>query len=313
MNPEKSPRTTRTRILGWLKVILRTLPPIVLVAWVLSTGPWEQMLPRLAEADWVPFVLAIALNLMLFQPIRALRWRFAMHEPPPFLTILAAALEGSAAGAMLGTAVGDLVRSARLGRPGSFAVDLGSSVADRVCEFLALTLLLGATAVAGVIPLAWIAAPLGFITALASVSRWHTSVTPLLARWPRIQAGVTGMASALTTRRVGAMTTLAFAGWTVEILMLHLVLGALGLPSGVGVATLVVISINVATAMPGVPANLGTFEAGVVFALARSGVSQDMALSFALLYHGLHMLPTVLVGGLSWTVRGLVARRREAR
>ena len=117
------------------------------------------------------------------------------------------------------------------------------------------------------------------------------------------------MATALTPGRVAAMAVLAFAGWTAEMLMLHLVLGAVGLPSSAGVAALIVIGINVATAMPGVPANLGTFEAGVVFALAESGVGSDMALSFALLYHGLHMGPTVLVGGLSWTIRSVLKGR----
>lgn len=310
MNPEAPHPSLRSRAWRVVKVLLRTLPPIVLVAWVATTGPWEQMAPRLATADWLPFVLAIAVNFLVFQPIRALRWRVAMHDPPSFPTILAAAVEGSAAGSVLGTAVGDVVRSARLGRPLSFAVDLGSSVADRACEYLALTTLLGATAVFGVIPLPWIAAPLVYAAALVAVSRRHSTLTPLLARWPRIRAGVTGMATALTLRRVVAMAALAFAGWTAEMLMLHLVLDAVGLPAGVGVAALIVIGINVATAMPGVPANLGTFEAGVVFALAESGVGSDMALSFALLYHGLHMGPTVLVGGLSWTIRSLMAGRR---
>ena len=313
MNPEAPHSSTRSRLLRVGRVLLRSLPPIALVAWVASTGPWEQMAPRLASAPWLPFALAIAVNFLVFQPIRALRWRFAMHDPPPFPTILAAAVEGSAAGSVLGTAVGDVVRSARLGRPASFALDLGSSVADRVCEYLALTILLGSTAAAGVIPLPWIAAPLGFAVALACVSRWHLAVTRHLSRWPRIQAGLTAMASALTLRRVFAMAALAFAGWSAEILMLHLVLGAVGLPDSAGVAALIVIAINVATAMPGVPANLGTFEAGVVFALAESGVGPDMALSFALLYHGLHMGPTVLVGGLSWTIRSLVAGRLSAR
>ena len=308
MSSNAPQRTARTLALRAVKTLLRALPPIALVAWVATTGPFDQMAPRLADADWLPFVLAIAVNFLIFQPIRALRWRVAMTDPPRFPTILAAVVEGSATSAILGTAVGDVVRSARLGRPASFATDLGSSLADRVCENHALTILLGTTAIIGVIPLPWLAAPFSLACAMAAMARWHPRVAPLLARWPRIHAGLSGMASALNMRNVAAMTGLAFAGWCSEMLMLHLVLGAVGLPSGLGTAALVVISINVATALPGVPANLGTFEAGVVFALAKFGVDTQVALSFALLYHGLHLVPTVLVGGTSWAVRELMPR-----
>jgi uncharacterized membrane protein YbhN (UPF0104 family) len=107
------------------------------------------------------------------------------------------------------------------------------------------------------------------------------------------------------------MTTLAFAGWTAEVVMLHLVLSALGLPSGPGLAALIVVFINVATALPGVPGNLGTFEAGVVLALATAAVNREAALSFAIFYHALHLVPTVSLGGIVWLVRG--ARRPHAR
>jgi len=307
-SPTPSPRARGLRVaFGFLRVV----PPVLLVGWVAATGPWQQMADRLGQAEGLPFVLALAVNFLVFQPIRALRWRVAMRDPPPFATILAAAMEGAAAGAVLGTAVGDVVRSARLGRPGAFAHDLGSSVADRVCEYLALTLLLGGTAVAGVVPLPWVAAPIAFAVALAAVSRWHGLLEPHLARWPRVREGLAGMTSALTVRRVGKMALLAFAGWSSEMVMLYLVLSALGLPSGLGVAALIVIGINVATAIPGVPANLGTFEAGIVFALAHFGLGQDAALSFALVYHGLHLGPMVLVGGTLWMVRSVVSRRRS--
>lgn len=312
MKQQPPPPEPRSRALPVAMKVLRVIPPLLLVGWVAFTGPWSQIAERLRQADWVPFALALAVNFLVFQPIRALRWRSAMQTTPPFLTILAATIEGSAAGAVLGTAVGDVVRSARLGRPGTFANDLGSSIADRACEYLALTILLGTTAVSGVVPLPWVVAPLIFALVLGAISRWHGLLEPHLVRWPQVQKGFTGMISALTARRMSKMVLLAFAGWASEMVMLYLVLRTLGMPSGLDVAVMIVISINVATAIPGIPANLGTFEAGVVFALEHFAVGQSAALSFALIYHGLHLGPTVLVGGTSWTLRSLVMRRRNS-
>src|SRR5262249_6147023 len=57
-------------------------------------------------------------------------------------------------------------------------------------------------------------------------------------------------------------------GWATEIAQLHFVLGAFGLPADTATATLILIGINAAVALPGPPANFGTFEAGA----GRGGV-----------------------------------------
>ena len=48
------------------------------------------------------------------------------------------------------------------------------------------------------------------------------------------------------------MAALAFAGWSAEILMLHLVLGAVGLPDSAGVAALIITDISRDGALTGV-------------------------------------------------------------
>jgi hypothetical protein len=295
------------RPLGFLRGVLRLLAPLGLLGWLVLAGPWRDLASRLADANWPFVLLALAVNFLVFLPVRALRWRIAMQDPPPLGSVLASMLEGITVGAVFGTAAGDLVRASRLRGRGSFATDLGSSVADRACEYLALGVLLSAVAAAGAVHLGWLAAGPAALLGLLSLARWHDKVGARLARWPRIRAGLSALGGALTPRNVAAMTALAFAGWTAEVLMLHLVLSALGLPSGPGLAALIVVFINVATALPGVPGNLGTFEAGVVLALATASVNREAALSFAIFYHALHLVPTVSLGGVVWLVRG--ARR----
>ena len=309
MTGERGNAPWKPRAWRAIRMLLRVAPLVALAAWVWATQPLSEVSARVADADWPLLVAAVLVNLLMFMPIRAVRWRIAMRSPPPFPTIVAAMLEGSAVAAVFGTAMGDVTRSSRLRGAESFAQDMGAVLAERACEFLSLSVLFGAVAAAGVVPRAWLAVPAAVLAALLVVVRWRAVIVARAGNWPRVQAGLESLTSALTARRVAAMPGLAFAGWASEVVMLHLVLEALGLPSGAGVAALIVIAINVAITLPGVPANLGTFEAGVVVALGQAGVAQATALSFALLYHALHLVPTVLIGGSMWAIRGPRAGR----
>jgi uncharacterized membrane protein YbhN (UPF0104 family) len=60
-----------------------------------------------------------------------------------------------------------------------------------------------------------------------------------------------------------------------------------------------------AALVPGLPANLGTFEVSCTLALRAFGVAPAAALSFALVYHALHTIPV--------TVLGLALQRRSLR
>lgn len=93
-----------------------------------------------------------------------------------------------------------------------------------------------------------------------------------------------------------ACATLTLATWAVEVLMVVLTLDALGLPGTLPAAALVVIAVSVAALVPGLPANVGTFEAAAVVALGSAGFARVSALGFALVYHALHTIPVTLAG-----------------
>ena len=86
------------------------------------------------------------------------------------------------------------------------------------------------------------------------------------------------------------------AAWGVEVMMVSLTLRALALPSSVSLAALVVLAVTVAALIPGLPANLGPFEASAILALEAGGVAKPAALGMVLVYHLLHTLPVTLVG-----------------
>jgi uncharacterized membrane protein YbhN (UPF0104 family) len=90
---------------------------------------------------------------------------------------------------------------------------------------------------------------------------------------------------------------LTLAAWVIEVLIVLLAVWALHLdvPTVVG-PTLVLLAVNLAALVPGLPANVGPFEMACVLALGSFGVGTDAALGFGIVYHALHTIPVTLVG-----------------
>ena len=81
-----------------------------------------------------------------------------------------------------------------------------------------------------------------------------------------------------------------------DVLMVGLVALAVGIHVGPGGWLLVYLAVNLASALPSTPGQIGLIEAGAVFALVGLGVGPNHSLAFALLYHLAHLLPTTLLG-----------------
>jgi uncharacterized membrane protein YbhN (UPF0104 family) len=93
------------------------------------------------------------------------------------------------------------------------------------------------------------------------------------------------------------IAALTFGSWIIEAVMVMAVLAAMHLDVPMLHATaLVLLAVNMAALVPGLPANLGTFEVSCTLALGGVGVPPAAALSFALVYHALHTVPVTLVG-----------------
>jgi len=290
-----------------LKTVLRCLPLVLLAGVLWREKPWNVHLS--ARMPWA-IVGTIVLNFATYLPIKALRWRVALTNPPPFREVLAATLEGLLANAAIGFGSGDVVRAARLRRHQSqLAVDYACAWAERGAEVLALALLIFVTALVfklGSVALTFSAlAVLGYAGVLAS-SHW---LAPRLTRWPRIQHAVVSGVQASTPRRVAIMTALSLLGWASEIVMLLFFQMAFGIPPSFKLALLTLVGINAAIVIPTLPGNFGTFEAGALMALALGGVPRDVAVLYALTYHLTHVLPVALVATTVYLVR---THRRSA-
>jgi uncharacterized membrane protein YbhN (UPF0104 family) len=81
-----------------------------------------------------------------------------------------------------------------------------------------------------------------------------------------------------------------------DILMVGLVALAVGIHVGPGGWLLVYLAVNLASALPSTPGQIGLIETGAVFALVGLGVGPNRAMAFALLYHLAHLIPITLLG-----------------
>lgn len=285
------------------KIALRCLPLGLLAVVLWREKPWTVRLS--ANAPWA-VTASILLNLAVYVPLKAARWRVALPDPPPFRDVLAATVEGLLANAAIGFGSGDLVRAARLRRTGSrsqLAVDYACTWAERGAEVLALALLTFFTALVTKLgPMALALSGLAAVSYVALLGAGRFLVAPL-GRWPRVQRALASGLRASTPRRVAVMAGLSLLGWSSELVMLVLFQVAFHLSPSFSTALVTLVGINAAIVIPSLPGNFGTFEAGATMALVMRGAPRDVAVSYALTYHLSHVIPVAVVATVVYLIR----------
>jgi uncharacterized protein (TIRG00374 family) len=81
-----------------------------------------------------------------------------------------------------------------------------------------------------------------------------------------------------------------------DVLMVGLVALAVGIHVGPGGWLLVYLAVNLTSALPSTPGQIGLIEAGAVFALVGLGQGANHSMAFAVLYHLAHLIPITLLG-----------------
>ena len=110
--------------------------------------------------------------------------------------------------------------------------------------------------------------------------------------WHGLQAGLAFLRS---PRRIGRALAAMIGGWWTDWLEVTLVLYAVGVPVPFAAGLLILLTINMAIAIPAMPGHLGTMELGALVALELLHVPRAEGLSFALLYHSVQVIPLLLV------------------
>jgi len=137
------------------------------------------------------------------------------------------------------------------------------------------------------------------VVAVAVASR-HT------ARWTILE----GFSVVRRPAVVAAGFACIFLAWIFDVCAILSVLLAIHITPTLEKALVVILSVNIAVAIPATPGQVGAHELGSTLALRLVGVPEAQAIPFALLYHATQLLPILLIG--LTTVRAL-SRRADRR
>ena len=138
---------------------------------------------------------------------------------------------------------------------------------------------------------------------LVFAARPDASRPSRLSRWvpARLAGALAGTRHGLTATRhpraLGISLGASLAAWALEIVVIAITLRAAGLHLPVSAAFVVLLTVNLALALPfAPPGNVGTLEVGATLALVGFGVPKELALAFGIVYHVLQVVPVGILG-----------------
>lgn len=291
---------------------MRVLVALLVVGaflWLLRGLDLAAIADALRRARWWPIAVATALNFGHLA-LRAVRWQLMLQqvEPIGFGRMLRYTIANYAASTILPARMGELLRvwllRRREGVPASTAT--ATAIGEKVLEAAALAVV--------VVPVPWLLRDLpgwigGALIGLVVVGLGGVGLCALLAYWARRHPDrARGARAPLLVRFAAGVDVLgqpadlaltivlSIAAWIVDVCQILLVLAAVGVYVPWTGALLVLLTLNLAAAIPAAPAQLGAFEIGAVVALEALGVPRPEAVAFALVFHAVQVVPLALVG-----------------
>jgi glycosyltransferase 2 family protein len=287
---------TQNRPLRVAVVLVAAVGIGVLVWW---RGPeWGAVGDAFRIVRWQWVVVAIALNLVSVL-VRSVAWKIiidqAVPEPHPgFPLVFSAFSVGLFANAVLPGRIGELARVAVLtrklpGRPGMWALLIGTVFTHRLFDLVPSLLLVVYTLVTAKVP-HWaftsLEAALGlgfalFAFGFASARRYNTSVIEELGPVRRLvtmaRAGLGILHSPLPA--TGAIF-FQCAGWLCQLFAVYCAMRAFNIHAPLPAAALVLVLMNIATLFPLWPGNVGLVQAAIALPLIGYGVAKARGIAF---------------------------------
>jgi uncharacterized protein (TIRG00374 family) len=303
----------------WLIAIAVTA---ALLWWALHEVDWSELRRDVANANVGLVLLAVFVSNLVF-PLRALRWRPILDPVVPnvpYGALWRATAIGFMANHLLPFRAGEIVRPYMLSRDTTvpFSAAFASQVVDRVFDAFVVFLLV---AVAMVLPdfpgglgVRAFASTTAFGVGVVGVSLYLIVFAPArfialsefaLRRLPprftergrqMVRSFVEGLAVLRDPRRFVAVFLWALVMWLTQALAFWIMFRAIGISAPFSAALVIQGLIVLAVAAPSTPGFFGPFEAAAKAGLALYGVSNNMAIAWALPYHVLSLIPITVIG-----------------
>jgi uncharacterized protein (TIRG00374 family) len=326
-NPDAGPaRTSGRRILAGLA---GGAIAIGLLLWAFRGVHIGEVVRQIRGSDPWPLALGVVLATITF-PMRLIRWRLLLRSPTgaalPAAPLWHAIAIGFMANNLLPFRAGELVRTfAATKLSGArFTTAMSSIAVERVFDGLAVVALLGlgllasdlpagvvvggvslarAAQVAGILSLAALSAAGAVVAFPAAAERLIRRLLPAGTMADRLVSIIEGLRQGLASLRspvlVAKVSFWSLALWLVNALSFYVTFAAFDIPVGFAGALLVQGVLVIGISVQLTPGYVGQFEAAIVAALALYGISNQVASSYAVAYHGATFIPITLAGAWS--------------
>jgi glycosyltransferase 2 family protein len=286
--------------------LLRAISIVAVVACLIIFARkmnWSELGADLAHARVLPLVIAGVINYGLLLG-KAVAWRIMLAPRHVVSTsrLMRYTIVAFAASVVAPARAGELLRVLLLKRRDNVPT------ADVAGVAIAEKLLDGVTMLILVAPLPWLLPDLPrwvatSIAICAAIAIAAFVVLSILVRRIRIVSDsswlarfVAGMHVLRSGRRLAGVMAALFGVWLIDWIMIWLVGYAVGLSLTVPQGLLILFTLNLAITAPSTPAGVGALEVGVLLATRLLGIPDEPAAALALLYHGLQILPLLVVG-----------------
>jgi len=318
---------------GWRGAIGIALS-VVLLWYAFHDVRWAEVAAEISRAKLWLLVLSAVAATGIF-PLRARRWRTILDPLAPHLPF-GPLWRATAIGMMVSNVVparaGELARAYALSRETSrvsFSAAFASIAVDRVFDTLVVLLLMFVAVLAPDFPgtggaLARKSATFGIAAIVIALAVLYCvvffpsriiSLFELFARRiaPRFEqrgkAALTSFAKGLSVlrspRRFAAVFWWALLHWLLNAVAFWLAFVAVGVSAPFSTALFVQAIIAIGVALPSSPGFFGPFELAGKLALGVYGVSESLAVTWAVGFHILSFIPITLIGGYYFARLGL--------
>lgn len=300
---------------------------IVLLWWVFRDAHWGEMWTHLRNTNGPLVVLAVAVGTCMF-PLRARRWRPILHSVAadlPFDPLWRSTAVGMMANNILPARIGELVRAYMLTRltPVPFSASFASLVVDRAFDAVIVLLLTvlamfdprfpagvqlagrpaGHVAGTGLLLVLAVGAALYAVVFFPArlIRIYELFVRRVAPRFEeRGRQMLASFAEGLSVlRHPGRFLSVVWwtlIHWLVQALAFYIMFKAVGIDAPFSAALFVQGVIVIGVSLPSTPGYFGFFEAAAKLSLVMYGVSESLAVAWALMYHVLSLIPITVIG-----------------
>lgn len=306
----------------WIGVILS----VALVVFMLQRVDVQQITSLLVDLRMIPLLLAVA-TLLLTLVIKAWRWHYLMEsiKPVPVSYLWSATSIGAMIDMVLPARTGDIVRAYLVGRKAEVSkmASLATIVVEKLLDILVILLIAVPMLALVSFPGSEPALVQGFRTGIYAAGAICTAIfiglfvmrrRPIrsegaINRYLRfLPAGTrarladvvdnfgVGMQTIRTVEHLSSTLVLSLALWLTYAVSNYFVLQSFDLDLPMYASFLFVVFQVLGVTLPSSPGFIGTYHAAVVVGFALLGVSQDVALSVAIVMHAAFFFPFIALG-----------------